>query len=223
MNASSREEAICCGDQSLHAGDWQAARSAYERAKSLAPNHPAAALRLASLSRIEGKFDLALQHYNSVLQNLPGNAAALIGTAGVFIAQGRIPEAQAAAELVLECDPNHWQAASTWFVTLHYRNELTAGDLGKAAHWLRERFPLQQNGSPPESQGEVRSDPLRVGYLSPDYREHSVACFFRPVIEAHDRTRFTGRVQTKWGSDGFRFSPNHPPGLAPIAERAFSS
>lgn len=190
MTARSREEAIRWGDRSLHGGDWQAARSAYERALFLAPRHPAAALRLASLSRLEGKFDLALHHYNGVLENCPGNANALIGMAGVFIAQGRIPEAQAAAELVLESDSNHWQAASTWFVALHYRSDLTARDIGQAAHWLRKRFSLQKDGIPPGPKREVCSGPLRVGYLSPDFREHSVACFLRPVIEAHDRTRF---------------------------------
>ena len=31
---------------------------------------------------------------------------------------------------------------------------------------------------------------LRVAYLSPDFREHSVAVSFRPLLEAHDRERF---------------------------------
>lgn len=31
---------------------------------------------------------------------------------------------------------------------------------------------------------------LRVGYLSPDFREHSVASFIEPVLRQHDRSRF---------------------------------
>jgi predicted O-linked N-acetylglucosamine transferase (SPINDLY family) len=32
---------------------------------------------------------------------------------------------------------------------------------------------------------------LRIGYLSADFREHSVACFIEPLLACHDRTRFT--------------------------------
>lgn len=32
--------------------------------------------------------------------------------------------------------------------------------------------------------------PLRIGYLSPDFRRHSVAYFLEPVLANHDRTKF---------------------------------
>jgi predicted O-linked N-acetylglucosamine transferase (SPINDLY family) len=32
--------------------------------------------------------------------------------------------------------------------------------------------------------------PIRVGYVSPDFRDHPVAMFIRPVLEHHDRDRF---------------------------------
>jgi predicted O-linked N-acetylglucosamine transferase (SPINDLY family) len=31
---------------------------------------------------------------------------------------------------------------------------------------------------------------LRIGYLSPDFRAHSVSCFFEALLEKHDRSRF---------------------------------
>ena len=43
------------------------------------------------------------------------------------------------------------------------------------------------NGPAPRS---VALRPLRVGYVSGDFREHPVATFFAPVLEAHDRASF---------------------------------
>jgi predicted O-linked N-acetylglucosamine transferase (SPINDLY family) len=41
---------------------------------------------------------------------------------------------------------------------------------------------------------------LKVGYVSPDFRFHSVACFITPIIEAHDRKTFTVFCYSNVGS-----------------------
>jgi protein O-GlcNAc transferase len=33
--------------------------------------------------------------------------------------------------------------------------------------------------------------PLRIGYISPDFRNHPVTCFFEPILSHHDRRLFT--------------------------------
>src|SRR5439155_14011687 len=32
--------------------------------------------------------------------------------------------------------------------------------------------------------------PLRLGYVSPDFKEHAVACFIEPILAHHDREHF---------------------------------
>jgi predicted O-linked N-acetylglucosamine transferase (SPINDLY family) len=45
----------------------------------------------------------------------------------------------------------------------------------------------QQTGHPNAPVAERR---LRIGYISPDFRAHSVARFFSPLLREHDRTKF---------------------------------
>lgn len=47
---------------------------------------------------------------------------------------------------------------------------------------------LEAACSPTESVAPLRK--IRVGYWSPDLRAHSVRYFFRPLLEAHDRSKF---------------------------------
>ncbi|BCS55986.1 tetratricopeptide repeat protein [Geobacter sp. SVR] len=68
----------------------------------------------------------------------------------------------------------------------------------------------------PHPPAPLRTGRLRIGYLSPDFREHSVASFIEPVLASHDRSRFeifcyhchqdhdrvTARIQTL--TDGWR-------------------
>jgi protein O-GlcNAc transferase len=55
--------------------------------------------------------------------------------------------------------------------------------LKKAAGWS-----VEAGGYVPASKGEARR--IRIGYLSPDFREHPIAQLMAGVIENHDRTHF---------------------------------
>lgn len=62
-------------------------------------------------------------------------------------------------------------------------------------------------GSPSDSMNRrptrPRPTPLRVGYISPDFRSHPVAYFIAPVLAHHDRSRVTViAYSTKAGADG---------------------
>lgn len=61
-------------------------------------------------------------------------------------------------------------------------DELFEAHTSWAAHDGITAVPYTHESSP--------TDRLRVGYLSPDFREHSVASFIEPVLAGHDRTQF---------------------------------
>ncbi len=55
--------------------------------------------------------------------------------------------------------------------------------------WARHQSPLRLTkiGTTRSQQNDTR---LRIGYLSPDFRDHSVGLFIKPVISAHDSSRY---------------------------------
>lgn len=58
------------------------------------------------------------------------------------------------------------------------------------AETLAAKTPQISIGVDTEFLVPKKSNKIRVGYLSPDYRGHSVRYFFRPVIDNHDKSKF---------------------------------
>jgi protein O-GlcNAc transferase len=60
---------------------------------------------------------------------------------------------------------------------------------------LQEHVGWAQRFAPSRPAGAVSPRPaagrkIRIGYVSPDLKRHSVAYFLEPILEAHDRSRF---------------------------------
>lgn len=69
----------------------------------------------------------------------------------------------------------------------------------RAAAWLPSAGAFRPSGRPA---GGRR---LRIGYLSPDFREHPIAQLMAGVIEAHDRSRFDISAWSLGPDDASRF------------------
>jgi predicted O-linked N-acetylglucosamine transferase (SPINDLY family) len=108
----------------------------------------------------------------------------------------RIEEAAAAYGRALAGDPRNHQARSARLMALHYldgvsREALFAehrafGEAAEAAAQAAPAFPRRgETGT-----DECNSRRLRIGFLSPNLRAHSVAYFLEPLLEHLDRGRF---------------------------------
>lgn len=101
---------------------------------------------------------------------------------------GRAEEASALVDDLVTNAPKYTPALLLRSTIQHYAG-LTSPRQSLAdaqAYWASE-LPNLPPLSPPARR---KPGPLRVGFLSPDFREHSVAYFIRPIIEGLDRSRF---------------------------------
>ena len=141
---------------------------------------------LGAVYEYVGNLDQAKHCYSRVLELRPGLSIALQGVANVLCAQGRIQEAGAFYRKALEANPGDAIARSNYLLTLNYKPDSDADEV------YREHLRLM----PPSSEGDggrtfpnelTPSRPLRIGFVSPDMRTHSVAYFFEPLLESLDR------------------------------------
>ncbi len=94
-------------------------------------------------------------------------------------------------ERAVALDPDHQLARLSIPFALNYSESASPDDIfdahRSAGRWLHRRTPPEE--TPGEHDPEIGRR-LRVGYLSADLRQHSVAHFILPVLSRHDSARF---------------------------------
>ena len=118
-----------------------------------------------------------------------GNVANLTGT--MLAQQARIGEALAAMRPIKSLAPRSAPLQMSRLMYLNYDPELSRAELFREHCSFGSAFtgtvaPVSQHLDRDRDPGRR----LRIGYLSPDFRTHSVAYFMAPVLETFDRGQF---------------------------------
>ncbi|MGE0255926.1 MAG: tetratricopeptide repeat protein [Alphaproteobacteria bacterium] len=116
----------------------------------------------------------------------PADATAHANRAGMLREQVRLDEAIVAYRTAVALAPAVPSHTSNLLLAMQYLPAATAESLGlehrtrAAALWPPAARPAPADPDPARR--------LRIGYVSGDFRDHSVAWFLAPVLAAHDRT-----------------------------------
>jgi protein O-GlcNAc transferase len=161
--------------------------SAYRRVLALKPDYVDAHNNLGVALRDKFRFAEAVACFETALKLAPGHAELHNNLAVVLKAQGRLDEAVSHYQQALVLKPDYVGAHSNILMSMNYRSGLGADEIYRAHRdWDDRHGRKRAPGEPVRPLDRNPDRPLRVGYVSPDFREHSVAYFFEPVLARHD-------------------------------------
>ena len=163
--------------------------ASFRKALEISPEDVASLYNLGSCLKNLAQLEEAEHCLRKTVKLAPDNADAYMNLGNVLKDQGRISKAIAKYRDALQIDPNHVEAHSNLLLALNYEAKHTIKDIF-CAHcaWSKRHI----GDIPPRPPVHYRdSKGVRVGYVSPDFRDHSVSHFIEPVFRSHDRVQFT--------------------------------
>ncbi|MFZ5908197.1 MAG: tetratricopeptide repeat protein [Nitrospirota bacterium] len=162
----------------------------YSRAIAINPNHSDALLNRGFALQTQGNLEKALKDYRRVLEINPASMETYSNLGNLLKQLGQLPEAEACFRRAMEISPPFWIPYSNLLVLMHYDHRRSAETIFSEHLRFAEQFEKPLKPSVGHAKRGPSNRRLRIGYVSPDLRKHSVTYFFEPVLTAHDKNRF---------------------------------
>ncbi|MCB2187331.1 MAG: tetratricopeptide repeat protein [Deltaproteobacteria bacterium] len=161
--------------------------TAYLLARELDPTRAAIPYNLGCVLEKTGRLERAAQAYADSLALDPRQAAAWFNLGNVRLELAEMEDAAEAFQAALDLDP-HLEAARDNLISALARTPGVPLTLlrRQTELWCDRSFPPPPP-RPPLS--PARGRPLRVGYVSGDFRRHPVGAFMQAILAHHDPAR----------------------------------
>ncbi len=167
------------------------AEECYRQTLHRNPNQGDACNNLGIVMFRQGRLDEAIQSYRQALRINPTHGEALSNLGITFKELGSLEEAAECFRRAMELGPEDAAAHANFVYLLHYLPDQDAASILRECRRWNDKHakPLARSIFPHDNE-RSRERRLRVGYVSPDLREHPVGRFLLPLLQSHDRAQF---------------------------------
>jgi len=176
------------GNTLAELGRFDEAVAAHSQAIALRPGSAEMHYNLGNVLKDQNKLAAAAEAYTQALRLNPDHAGANANLGIVLMYQGQLDNAISAYTKAIALKPDDADTFSNLLFCRSYDGSLTPAQLCAAHCEWDQRYGLEALRPRVYNNDPTPERRLRVGYVSPDFRTHSVAYFFRPLLEARDRS-----------------------------------
>ncbi len=148
-------------------------------------------VNLGAALRERARMPRAIECLREAVALQPGMAAAHYNLGLTLYESGEVDAAEASLDAALALAPDFQAAQSTRLCVIGLgRKYGPERVLEEHRRWARRFADPLTAAAAPHANARTTGRPLTVGYVSADFREHSVAHFISPIFAHHDRSRF---------------------------------
>jgi predicted O-linked N-acetylglucosamine transferase (SPINDLY family) len=171
-------------------GDHNSAITFYLETIAKKKDFASALNNLSSIYYERMNYSEAEQYLTQLLTYHPDHVQGLANLGLVLLELGKTEEAINLIKRSIALQPNLEISHSNLLLDMHYLEHNAQQLYQEHLNWSRRH--AAKNVVPADSfstqcQNHKR---IRVGYISPDFRQHSVAYFFIPILKSHDHQQF---------------------------------
>ena len=193
INKNNEDSWACLGSIYLLKGSLDLAKMALETAILLNPNKAKHWSLLGSLFTLNGKFSEAINCQTKAISLDSSDHSSYLARAIAFQGGHFVKEALADLDYLIKLDGLNHAAKSNRLFILNYFDNVSNEALFKEhveyAAMLEAclgKFKTESKPSPIKKRGSK----IRLAFISPDFRRHSVAYFIEPILKYLDRSIF---------------------------------
>ena len=173
------------------AGQHADAATCLRRVLALAPGHPTAPLQLAHELRAGNDYEEAERQFRAVIARQPDDSNAWAGLGLTLGGLRRLRDAEAALRRAIELNPADVGPNDDLLVALNYRGDVTHAErLSEHRAWAKRHAEPLKAAWRPHANVRDPDRPLRIGFISGNFRRHPVAYFLLRLLESLDREQF---------------------------------
>ncbi len=180
-------------DEGLRQRQQHGAASAlplFERAAQLEPSSHLPFLMLGNAASELRDYDQAAAYYERARDLDPKNHLIRYNLGLCQMSRGYLDSAIAEFAGACYLSPSYDAARSAFLLALHNSDRASPEEIVTAIREWGAQFPLKNSAIAQAASGRGKTGKLRVGFISGDFRTHSVAHFFEPIASARNRGAF---------------------------------
>lgn len=183
FNPNDAEAYYNLGNALRNKGLLDEAISCYQKALQFNP--------IGAVFHSKGKLDEAISSYQKAIEINPDFADSYNNLGSALKDRGQLNEAEIYFRHALQIKPDYSIAYSNLLFDMNYNSRYNPQTIFSEHLLFAKKFeePLCHAISPHTNERQLTRR-LRIGYVSPDFRRHSVTYFIEPVIVLHNRKDF---------------------------------